>query len=210
MIYSKINQSHGLIRRNDCETEEEEQKTQNKDSQFQIQPSNQLYFYSDVTRDSIYLLNRQLAETQKQLQFLQINYDLVSPPPIKLHISSEGGEVFSCFSAIDRIRNSKVPVDTYIEGIAASCATMLSVVGRRRYINKHAVMLIHSVSSGLWGNYQEFKDEKQNLDLLMKFIKNIYLNHTKFKEPELDEILKHDLYLTPEECLEKGLVDEII
>ena len=205
MMYTKINS----VKMNELD-EAEEQKLLSKETQLQVQPSNQLYFYSDITRDTIYSFNRQLNELQKQLSFLQINYDLPEPPPIKLYISSEGGEVFSCFSAVDRIKNSKIPIDTYVEGIAASCATLLSVVGRKRYINRNAMMLIHSVSSGLWGNYQEFKDEQQNLDLIMKVIKQIYLKHTNFKESELEELLKHDLYLTPDECIKHGMVDIII
>ena len=71
-------------------------------------------------------------------------------------------------------------------------------------------MLIHQVSSGFWGNFAEFKDEVQNLELMMSYIKKIYLEHTKFKKEELDNILKRDIYLNAEEALEKGLVDEII
>jgi ATP-dependent protease ClpP protease subunit len=44
----------------------------------------------------------------------------------------------------------------------------------------------------------------------MKCIKKIYLEHTKLKEPELDDILKHDIYLDAEEALKYGIVDEII
>lgn len=207
MIYSKSKPNYVLVE-NDVDSDNiDDSKSSNKD---QSPLSNQLYFYSDVTRESIYLFNRQLSDLEKQLRYIQINFELKDPPPIKLYISSEGGEVFSCFSAIDRIKSCKIPVDTYVEGIAASCATLLSVVGRKRYMNRNSVMLIHSVSSGLWGNYQQFQDEKQNLDLIMKFIKNIYLNHTKFQEKELDKLLKHDLYLSPEECIKFGLADYII
>lgn len=172
--------------------------------------TNQLYFYSDVTRDSIYMLNRQLSETERQIRLIQLQYNLTSIPPIELFISSEGGEVYSSFTTVDRIIASKVPVDTYVEGIAASAATLISVVGRRRYMRKNANMLIHQVSSAMWGNYAQFQDEIKNLDLVMSMIKKVYLKHTKFKEKELNEMLKHDLCLSPEECLKYGLIDEII
>ena len=41
----------------------------------------------------------------------------------------------------------------------------------------------------------EFKDEMQNLELLMNYIKSIYLQHTNFTEEELDNLLKKDIYL---------------
>jgi ATP-dependent protease ClpP protease subunit len=71
-------------------------------------------------------------------------------------------------------------------------------------------MLIHQLSSGFWGNYQQFKDEIQNLDLIMKIIKNIYYAHTNFKEKELEEMLKHDLCLETSECLKWNLVDSVV
>lgn len=172
--------------------------------------SNQVYFYDDVTKQSIFNLNRNLDLVSKNLLMVTLSYNLMEAPPIELYISSDGGEVFSAFSAVDRIKNSRVPVHSYVEGIAASAATLLSVVAHKRFIRKNSFMLIHQVSGGLWGNFAQFKDEIYNLELLMKFIKDIYLAHTKFTEEELDNLLNHDIYLNAEQCLEKGLVDEII
>ena len=172
--------------------------------------SNQVYFYDDVTKQSIFNLNRNLDLVAKNLLMVTLSYNLYEAPPIELYISSDGGEVFSAFSAVDRIKNSRVPVHSYVEGIAASAATLLSVVAHKRFIRKNSFMLIHQVSGGLWGNFAQFKDEMQNLELLMAFIKAIYLTHTKFTEEELDNILKKDIYLDAQQCLEKGLVDEII
>jgi hypothetical protein len=69
---------------------------------------NRLYFYSDVTRDSIYSLNRQIDELTKHLKFIQFSYDLTDPTPIELYISSEGGEVFPALSTVDKILNKKL------------------------------------------------------------------------------------------------------
>ena len=182
-------------------------KDNNNNSQLS---SNQLFFYDDVTRVSIYNLNRNLDVVAKTLQLLKINYNLPIIPSIELFVNSEGGEVFSAFSAVDRIKSCPVPVHTYVEGIAASAATLLSVCGHKRYIRKNSFMLIHQIQSGLWGSFAEFKDEMQNLELIMKYIKSIYLTHTKIPENDLIEILKHDTYLDAEECLKYGLVDEIV
>jgi ATP-dependent Clp protease protease subunit len=172
--------------------------------------TNQIYFYDDVTKTSIFNLNRQLDVVTKNLLITGINFNLKQLPPIELYVSSDGGELFSAFSAVDRIKYNQVPVHSYVEGLAASAATLLSVVAHRRFIRRNSFMLIHQVSGGLWGSFAAFKDEVQNLELLMAFIKKIYLEHTKFTEEELDNILKHDIYLNAEECLAKGLVDEIV
>lgn len=175
-----------------------------------IPQGNKIYFYSDVTKESILNLNRQIDDITKQMKMIQFMYNLSESPRIELHISSDGGDVFSVMSAVDKIITNPVIIDTYCEGMVASAGTLLSVVGTKRYISKHSCMLIHQVTSGLWGNYMEFKDEIKNLDLLMTLIKGVYLNKTKFQENELNDILSHDLYLSADNCLKHGLVDFVI
>jgi len=171
---------------------------------------NKIYFYQDVSRDSILLLNRQIDDLSKQLKVVQFSYNLATPPPIEIHFCSDGGEIYGAMAAVDKIMNSEIPIHTYCEGIVASAATLLSVAGKKRFITKNSVMLIHQVSSGLWGNYMEFKDEIKNLELIMSLIRGVYLKSTKYDDKGLDEILSHDLCLDPQKCLEMGLVDEIV
>jgi len=171
---------------------------------------NKIYFYGDVSKESILNLNRQIDETSKQVVNIQHTYNLVSPPPIELHICSDGGEVFASLASVDKILNSPIPIHTYCEGVVASASTILSVCGHKRFITKNSCMLLHQISGGFWGNFMQLKDEHTNFELIMKIIKNVYLKHTNFKSKELDDLLKHDLYLESEVCLEKGLVDKIL
>jgi ATP-dependent protease ClpP protease subunit len=171
---------------------------------------NKLYFYSDITRESIYSLNRQIDELTKHLKFIQFSYSMIEPPEITLYISSEGGEVFSALSTVDKILNNPIPINTHCEGVVASSATLISLVGNKRTMSTNSVMLIHQCSSGFWGNYAQIQDEIKNLNLVMKTIKNIYTKYTKFDGAGLDEMLKHDLYLDSQECLKLGLVDSIV
>jgi len=170
---------------------------------------NKLYFYSDVTRESIYNLNRQIDELTKHLKSVQFNYGLSKPPTIELYISSEGGDVFPAMASVDKIVSNEISINTHNEGIVASAATLLSVAGKKRSISPNSSMLIHQVTGAYWGNYQQVLDEMKNLELIMKMIKNIYLKYTKFKEKDLDELLKRDLCIDANECLKLGLVDII-
>lgn len=172
--------------------------------------SNQIFFYDDVTRQSIYTLNRQLDTTAKSIQLLKIHYNLPVVPSIELYVNSEGGEVFSAFSAVDRITSSPIPIHSYVEGFCASAATLLSVCAHKRYIRQNGFMLIHQLSGGVWGSFEVIQEESKNMELLMKYIKRIYLKHTKIPETDLNEMLKHDTYLSADECLKYGLVDKIV
>ncbi|NBY39434.1 MAG: hypothetical protein EBQ66_00595 [Flavobacteriia bacterium] len=136
---------------------------------------------------------------------VSINYK-----PIKLYISSHGGSVYQVFGAYDSIKNSKVPIHTICKGFVASAGTILSLAGAKKFITKNSYMLIHQLRSAMWGKFNEIADDYQNCQTLMTHLKKIYVEHTKLTDPELDDILKHDVSWNAEYCLEKGLVDEII
>jgi len=170
---------------------------------------NRIYFYSGVTRPKILKLNKGIfnLNTSWLAKSGPLEYE---PPPIKLHINSYGGSVFAGLSAVDYIKNSKIPVHTIIDGCAASAATLMSCVAQRRYMHKNACMLVHQLSGLMWGKFQEMKDDMENSEMLMKKIKDIYREHTKIPKEEMDNILKHDIWWEAEKCLEYGLVDELI
>lgn len=173
--------------------------------------NNHIYFFSGVSKDSVYRLkecicklNEKYEETKQKHPTLDIK-----PKPIYLHINSYGGGVFAAFAAIDFIQQSKIPIYTIIEGASASAATLMSVVGVKRYIRPHASMLIHQLSSWFGGKLTEIEDDYKNVAQMHNTIKDIYKKHTTIREAELEEMLKHDLWWKADKCLEEGLVDEI-
>lgn len=170
--------------------------------------NNNIYFYCEVSKESILELNYHLEDLSNKLLITSIQNG-IDPIPIKLHIQSEGGEVFAAFSAVDTIKNCKVPVETIIEGCAASAATIISVAGSKRYITENSHMLIHQISSGFWGKMNEFEDEMKNLELLTKYVMKIYKENSNLSVKQMKDIFKKDLWMPPSECLKMGLVDEI-
>jgi ATP-dependent protease ClpP protease subunit len=184
--------------------------SQDKQKFVSVIDNNELYFYNDVNVESALVINKTLSDLARQLLIAKITFDLQETPHIKLHINSDGGEVFGALSIVDRIQSSKVPIHSYAEGLVASASTLISVSCHKRYIRKNTILLIHQVRSWFEGTYEDFNDEKQNMDLIMKVVKGIYLKHTKFTEDELNTLLKRDLYLNAEDAIKYGLADEII
>lgn len=172
--------------------------------------NNKIYFYSGVTRQDNLMLNKYLHATGHKMANIQRIYKLSEPPKVHLHINSYGGSVFAGFSSVDYIRNCQVPVVSVIDGCAASAATIMSVVAEERYMYEHAFMLIHQLSSGMWGKFEAMKDDMKNNELLMKKIIGIYEEHTKIPKVKIKDILKRDLWWDAKTCLKYGLVDDII
>ena len=172
---------------------------------------NHIYFFSGVSKDAVYRLQEQLVNLNEKHKSMVAKHPEISitPKPIYLHINSFGGGVFAAFAAIDFIKQSSIPVHTIIEGASASAATLMSVVGEKRYIRPHASMLIHQLSSRFGGKLTEIEDDYKNVQQMHDTIKNIYKTYTNLHEKELEEMLKHDLWWKAEKCLEVGLVDAI-
>ena len=169
---------------------------------------NNVYFYGDITESNALELNTVLYELDRKLAVTGLFIE--SKPVIKLHINSYGGSLFAGLATVDVIRNLNSEVHSYIEGAAASAATIISVACAKRYIGKYSKMLIHQLSAGAYGRYTELEDDMENNKHLMETIKAIYKEYTKVPMKKLSEILKHDLWFDSKKCLLLGLVDEII
>jgi ATP-dependent protease ClpP protease subunit len=146
--------------------------------------SNHIFFYSEVNRNSIYELITLINEAEEENYMLAFKLK-IEKIPIYLHMCSFGGSIF------------------------ASASTLISVVCTKRFIRPNSYMLIHQLSSGFWGKFQEIEDEIKNLNEIMDKLKDIYKEHTNIPKKELNELLKHDLWLNSDKCLKYGLVDEI-
>lgn len=169
---------------------------------------NHIYFYTEVDKETCLDLNRKINELNKDLLKHSIEYE-TEPPNIYLHINSFGGSLFAAFSTIDTIMNSRIPIVSIIEGAAASAATVISMVCHKRYITPNSFMLIHQLSTGASGKYEEMKDDFMNDTALMDHMYKLYLEHTTMDLKTIKSVLKRDLWWNAEKCLENGLVDGI-
>ena len=171
---------------------------------------NTIFFYADVTEQSALDLNQALYEVDAKLKNTSNFLGEDFKPHLKLRINSYGGSLFAGLAVLDTIRNLKSEVHTYVDGSAASAATIISIAGAKRFIGKNSMMLIHQLSTGTYGKYSELEDDMENNKRLMKMIKDIYKQYTRVPMKNIDEILKHDLWFDSAKCLEYGLVDKIL
>lgn len=188
------------------------QKPTDKDNDVELDvqtDGNNIYFYTEVNKSSILELNKSIKTIANEMLHVG-NVFSIPTPDVKLHINSPGGSLFDGLAAVDAVRKSRAPIHSIIEGSAASAATLISVMAHKRSINKHSYMLIHQLSSGLYGKFEELLDDMQNNKALMDAIKNIYVEKTKIPANVLKEMLKKDLYFDAKQCLKYGLVDDIL
>ena len=102
---------------------------------------------------------------------------------------------------------------TLVEGSVCSAGTLLSLAGSRRLMTKHATLLIHQIwnmGSGDGETYEDIKAEYENMTLFMELLRKIYETRCTIPEGELDKMMSKDVYLAAGECLQYGIIDEII
>lgn len=171
---------------------------------------NRIYFYCPIGDKEALELNRMIRRLDVEMQYLSSR--LAGPVvPIHLHIHSPGGSLFSGLSIVDTMLTCKTPIYTYIDGSAASAATLIACCGAKghRYVGKHSFMLVHQPHIEWYGKLDDFRDEIQNQKELYDAITNIYLERTNFTREELEDLLQHELWLNSATCIEKGLADAL-
>ncbi len=175
-----------------------------------ILPKLDIMFYGQVTDESCLQLTtalNKLNDISKSNALKSNNFEL---QPISLHIQSYGGMLMPSFYVCDVIKHLDTPVHTYIDGYAASAATLMSVCGDKRYTTRFSKMLIHQLSTGHSGKAQELKDGIDNVNLFMDNIRTIYLENSNLDLNTLNDLLLRDIWLNSTKCLEYGLIDEIL
>lgn len=169
---------------------------------------NEILFYADVDRENAL----DFVEKFKKLEIdlLKKKAELFGYEPIiRVHIMSDGGDIFAGMTLMNTLESSRVKVVTIAQGSCCSAATFMLLGGSERKMGRNAYVLIHQISTEMWGNFQELKHELKSTDKFMKMLKKMYLEKTKIPEKMLKKLMKKDIYLNPRDCLKYGIVHDL-
>lgn len=128
---------------------------------------------------------------------------------IDLHLNSNGGSVFDGFAIFEMLRSHAANVTVYVDGIAASIASVIAMAGNKIIMAENAFMMMHNSHGIVIG---ESRDMEHMADLLNKINDKIiatYMKRSKIEEAELRALVNDELWLTSDEALEMGFADEI-
>ena len=171
-----------------------------------------VYFHCEVCETTVLELNLKLKKLKLELlhKYLEIGID--RRPEIRIFIRSDGGDLHAGLSAMDCIKTlrKRVRVRTIADGVCASAATFILMGGSKRYMTKNSYILIHQLNmDGTWGKFEDFKDQMENLDQFMNRFRVIYTKETTIPTEELERLLKRDVYMDSDRCLEWGVIDGV-
>lgn len=170
--------------------------------------SNHVFFSEAITPETAFDLIKELRTLDAKLVALTTSMG-IDPPPIILHITSNGGCLHSAWAVVDAISALTAPVHTVCEGFVASAGTVISASGAKRFIAPNAYVLIHQLSSGAWGKLNEVEESVTNLRKMQRHLERFYVEHTKLSKAAIEKQLKKDTLWSAAEAIKKGLVDEL-
>ena len=131
---------------------------------------------------------------------------------ISLYINSPGGSVDDTMAIYDTMRFVGSPVATYCIGRAQSGAAVILASGTKgkRHALPHAKVMLHQPWGGITGQAADIKIQAAEIGRAKKMINEILSKHTGMSSEKIAEETERDKYMTAEEALKYGLIDEVL
>ena len=129
---------------------------------------------------------------------------------INVYINSNGGVVDTAIAINNALRRHKAKVTVNIDGIAASAATLITCAGDTVRMPKNALFMIHNPSTIAMGDSEEMRKQADVLEKYKNSITETYLQKVNIDKEKLSELMDSESWLSAEEALKYGFIDEII
>ena len=130
---------------------------------------------------------------------------------VDVRINSNGGEVYSGIAIFNALKNSKADITIYVDGIAASMASVIALCGKPVQMSRYARLMLHSVQGGCYGNKDEMKDCIREIEALEDTLCEMYATRMGKDKEEIRAMYfdGKDHWLRADEALALGLIDGI-
>lgn len=131
---------------------------------------------------------------------------------INVRINSGGGDVFEGITIYNTIKNSSSEIDVYIDGVAASMASVIALAGKKIFMSRYAQLMIHRVSGSANGDADKLRETANLMDELEKSLLDIYSNKTGKDVTTIQNTWMQrgkDSWFNAKEAVQEKLVDEI-
>ncbi len=131
---------------------------------------------------------------------------------IAFYINSPGGVVSAGLAMYDTMQYIRAPVSTVCLGMAASMGSLLLTAGEKgkRFALPNARIMVHQPSGGAQGQATDIEIQAREILDLRKRLNQLYVHHTGQPLDEIERKLERDSYMSAEEALAFGLIDQVV
>lgn len=143
--------------------------------------------------------SKEFADQLKQIDSEEIN----------VRINSYGGEVFTASAIYSMLKRHSATINVFIDGIAASAASVIAMAGDKVTMPENAMLMIHNPLTWTQGNASELRETADLLDKVRDTLVATYRNKTGLDDATIIELLDDETFLTAQEAQEYGFIDVI-
>lgn len=130
--------------------------------------------------------------------------------PIEVHLNSGGGDASDAIAMATRMRLHPYAVNVTVYGQASSAAVIILAYGARRRMTTESWVMVHEESDKISGDVRLLEREVEQLRRVEKQWAELLAERTKVTASYWESVHSETTYLSAEECLELGLIDEVI
>jgi ATP-dependent Clp protease protease subunit len=170
--------------------------------------------YSRLLKDRIVFLGYPINDDVANLVTAQFLFLESEDPEKEIHfyINSPGGSVTAGLAIYDTMQFIKPPVSTLCLGQAASMAGVLLLAGSkgRRYALPNSRIMMHQPLGGARGQASDIEIQAREILRMREELNAIIVRHTGQSLRKIEKDTDRDYFMTPEQAVEYGLIDEVI
>lgn len=173
----------------------------------------QIYIYDYTEPDPYWGFEEEFVIGYGKLTAESINKEIdFATGDLDVHINSQGGKVFDGWAIYNKLKaytGGKVTV--YIDGIAASIASIIAMAGESVVMAQASMMMIHKPTSFWCGsaNADELQAEANALNEIQAVLVDVYVSKTGLAPAKLQSLIDATTWLSPDSALALGFCDEV-
>lgn len=170
-----------------------------------------LYIYGDVEGDYYNWWGDVIESETSANHFRQELEKYPNVSEIHIYINSYGGSVFEGTAIYNQLKRHSAKKVVHIDGFACSIASVIAMAGDEIIMPGNALMMIHNMWMGVYGNAAELRKAANDLDTINAAGRKAYMAKAGDKLPEekLVEMMDAETWLTAEQCIAYGLADRL-
>lgn len=127
---------------------------------------------------------------------------------LNVRINSPGGDVFDGIAIYNRLKQHKAKKIIYIDGLAASIASIIALAGDEVIIGEGALYMVHLPWTFAMGNRMELDNTINRLTDVEEQMLGIYSKKSKISRTEMRALLEAETWMGADEAIEKGFADK--
>ena len=169
----------------------------------QTDSSADLFFYGDIVSET--WQSEWYEDDMEPGDVKEFLDQLDGTENINIHINSGGGSVFGGIAIYNMLRRNNAHKTVYVDGLAASIASVIMMAGDEIVMPKNATVMIHKPSASYFfttKNADDLRKDAESLDTCQEAIMQTYMTKAKVDKEKIEQKVNDETWLTGEEAAE--------